>query len=313
MERSSERKLVLVKRKTRLEDLLIRFNSVAQAKFYVEHLGADFSDYEVEHQEYETSVATSLVCLGQHGRPYVLERNFLPNFLFGPEDVVFAVGQDGMVANTLKYLAGQPLVGVNPSPNRWDGVLLPFQAQDLPAVVPDILRGTRKVKEVTMACARLNDGQTLLAVNDLFVGQRSHVSARYQLSQGDQSERQSSSGIIISTGLGSTGWLKSILAGAAGVLRVATAGKVDLSVQEAAFAWDADHLTFSVREPFPSKATGSDLVFGEITDARPLRIISQMPENGVIFSDGIENDFLEFNAGMEARIELAERKGQLVL
>jgi NAD kinase len=313
MERSSERKLVLVKRKTRLEDLLIRFNSVAQAKFYVEHLGADFSDYELEHQEYEASVASALVCLGQHGRPYVLYRNFLPNYLFGPEDVVFAVGQDGMVANTLKYLAGQPLVGVNPSPNRWDGVLLPFRAQDLPTVVPEILRGARKVKEVTMACARLSDGQTLLAVNDLFVGQRSHVSARYQLSQGDQSERQSSSGIIISTGLGSTGWLKSILAGATGVLRVATAGKVDLGVQEAAFAWDADHLTFSVREPFPSKSTGSDLVFGEITNALPLRIISQMPENGVIFSDGIESDFLEFNAGMEARIELAERKGLLVL
>jgi hypothetical protein len=38
-----------------------------------------------------------------------------------------------------------------------------------------------------------------------------------------------------------------------------------------------------------------------------------MPENGVIFSDGIECDFLEFNAGMEARIDLAERRGLLVV
>lgn len=45
----------------------------------------------------------------------------------------------------------------------------------------------------------------------------------------------------------------------------------------------------------------------------PLRIASYMPEDGVIFSDGIESDFLEFNAGMEARIEIAERRGLLVV
>jgi len=132
-EPSGERKLVLVKRKTRLEDLLVRFNSVSQAKFYVEHLGVDFSDYEKEHEEYGQSVASTLDCLGRLGRPYVLERSYLTNYIFGPSDVVFAVGQDGMVANTLKYLSGQPLVGVNPSPQRWDGVLLPSRRVTCPA------------------------------------------------------------------------------------------------------------------------------------------------------------------------------------
>jgi NAD kinase len=311
-ERASERRLVLVKRKTRLEELLVRFNSVGQARFYVEHLGADFSDYEREGGEYDACLAAARECLGRHGRPYVLDRTFLPNFLFGPEDIVFAVGQDGMVANTLKYLSGQPLVGLNPSPHRWDGVLLPFQARDLPAVLPDIVRGARPHKEVTMAIARLNDGQSLLAVNDLFVGQRSHVSARYVLDTGDRHETQSSSGIIVSTGLGSTGWLKSVLAGAAGVVRAQSTAADKIPVP-GPFAWDASYLYFSVREPFPSKSTGASVVFGKITGARPLRITSQMPENGVIFSDGIESDFLEFNSGMEARIELAERRGILVV
>jgi NAD kinase len=311
-ERTSERRLVLVKRKTRLEDLLVRFNSVAQARFYVEHLGADFSDYERERDEYDACLRATLDCLGRHGRPYVLDRSFLPNFLFGPEDIIFAVGQDGMVANTLKYLTGQPLVGLNPSPGRWDGVLLPFEARDLPAVVPEIVRGARQHKEVTMALARLRDGQTLLAVNDLFVGQRSHVSARYALASGDRHENQSSSGIIVSTGLGSTGWLKSVLAGAAGVVR-AQGEAADAIAMPGPFAWNAGYLTFSVREPFPSKSTGASIIFGRITAASPLRITSQMPENGVIFSDGIESDFLQFNAGMEASIELAERRGLLVV
>jgi len=309
---AGERKLVLVKRKTRLEELLVRFNSVAQAKFYVEHLGADFSDYQREHEEYGQSVALTLDCLGRLGRPYVLDRAYLTNYIFGPADIVFAVGQDGMVANTLKYLSGQPLVGVNPAPQRWDGVLLPFQARDLPAVAPEILRNARPCKEVTMACARLNDGQTLLAVNDLFIGQRSHVSARYQLSLGEASETHSSSGVIVSTGLGSTGWFKSVLTGAIGVFQAASDGAIPPPVQ-GQFPWDAGYLYFSVREPFPSKATGVSLVFGKVTPQQPLRIASRMPENGVIFSDGIESDFLEFNAGMEAHIDLAERRGLLVV
>ena len=38
-----------------------------------------------------------------------------------------------------------------------------------------------------------------------------------------------------------------------------------------------------------------------------------MPENGVIFSDGIESDYLAFNAGMQATIGVAERAGRLVV
>ena len=40
---------------------------------------------------------------------------------------------------------------------------------------------------------------------------------------------------------------------------------------------------------------------------------SQMPEHGVIFSDGIEDDFLEFNSGTQAVITVADEKGHLVL
>jgi hypothetical protein len=136
------------------------------------------------------------------------------------------------------------------------------------------------------------------------VGEMCHDDARV--------EHQSSSGVIVSTGLGSTGWLRSILTGAAGVLRATGGGEPELPV-EAPFAWDSDYLCFSVREPSPSKATGASLVFGKVTPEQTPRVSSQMPEHGVIFSDGIESDFLEFNAGMEARIELAQRRGLLVV
>jgi hypothetical protein len=68
-----------------------------------------------------------------------------------------------------------------------------------------------------------------------------------------------------------------------------------------------------VREPFPSKTTGTSLVFGKVSRDEPLRIESLMGENGVIFSDGMESDFLAFNSGTEAVITLAEKRGHIVV
>jgi len=68
-----------------------------------------------------------------------------------------------------------------------------------------------------------------------------------------------------------------------------------------------------VREPFPSNTTGSEIVYGKITSRQPLVLESTMAENGVIFSDGIEQDFLEFNSGTKATVTLADRKGNLVV
>ena len=59
--------------------------------------------------------------------------------------------------------------------------------------------------------------------------------------------------------------------------------------------------------------TATSLVFGKISNKKPMNIVSQMPENGVIFSDGIEADFLEFNSGTCAVITTAEKKGMLVV
>ena len=194
-----ERKVVLVTRRTRLDELLARHHSAAQAKFYVESLGADFGEYQREHEAYIEARRTTVEALEAHGRYQVIERGFLPNFLFAREDVVLALGQDGVVANTMKYLDGQPLVGLNPDPARYDGVLLPFRPGELPVLLPDLLADRRAFKEVTMAKATLTDRQVLYAVNDLFIGPKSHTSARYEIRHGKESETQSSSGVFCPT------------------------------------------------------------------------------------------------------------------
>jgi NAD kinase len=308
---AANRKIILVTRRTRLDELVTRYNTVEQARFYIEHLGEDFDDYLVEHSRYRAAVAQGQAQLEALCRVQVVSRAYLPNFIFAPDDVVVAIGPDGLVANTLKYLSGQPLIGANPDILRWDGILLPFLTGDLGVVAADVLANRRPIREVTMAQATLSDGQTLRAVNDLFIGRRSHVSARYGIDFAGQRENQSSSGIIVSTGLGSTGWLTSIISGAAAITSAVLG---DTSVRSTALQlpWDTDSLVFTVREPFPSQSTQAETVFGLVTATAPLSVVSQMPEDGVIFSDGIECDFLEFTSGLKAHITLAPQRGYLV-
>jgi NAD kinase len=309
--RGSERKVVLVTRNTRLQELVVRHHTLNQARFYIEHLGADFSDYLLENAAYAKALQLTVDTLQAWGRYQLLDRSYLPNYVFAPDDIVLALGQDGLVANTMKYLHGQPLVGVNPEPGRWDGVLLPFEPVALRDLLPQVANEQRQTRAVTMAQARLSDGQVLRAVNDLFIGSRTHSSALYDIHWGQQQEVQSSSGVIVATGLGSTAWLRSVVTGSMGIANAVRSHPDPMDY--AAQPWDAKQLTFAVREPFPSHHSSTELVYGHVSAQKPLQLRSRMPDAGVIFSDGMENDFLRFTAGMQAWIEVADQQGCLVV
>lgn len=302
-------KVVLVTRKTRLNELVYKYYTIEQARFYIEHLGADFTDYMREDEKYHAAVADVIHSAEKYARVQRIDRDFLPNMIFGEKDIVVAVGQDGLVANVMKYLHGQPLIGINPDPERWDGVLLPFEPGQSEQVLLKTIAGNHDVRQVTMAQATTQDGQMMLAVNDLFIGQKTHVSARYDIVWNQKREHQSSSGIIVSTGLGSTGWYKSVITQAAGIAREF----VSQDFRDRRRRWDDDELTFVVREPFPSRSTQTGIVYGSLGGRDSFRILSKMPGNGVVFSDGIESDAIEFNAGTEVTIGIAPQKGVLVI
>lgn len=307
MSRRKEYKFVLVNRKSRLQELVERFNTWPQAKFYLEHNQVDTQDYLDEHDLYQRRLMEAEALLKPLGRFQSLERAFLPSYQFGSRDIVVVIGQDGLVANTLKYLDRQPVIAINPDPTRWDGKLLPFEMGQLDEVVGRVAKERYDAKGISFAEAKTNDGQRILGVNDLFIGPKSHTSARYVVQWEGHSEVQSSSGIIVSTGFGSTGWFQSILAGALGIT-----GEEDHQLLNG-FDWHADRLQFTVREPFPSQTTGTKLVFGAIEAKSPMQVESLMPENGVIFSDGIESDYLQFNSGTKIEIGVAKEKGRLVV
>lgn len=306
MSRISERKIVLIYRETRLDELIARHNTREQVRFYLESREQSFAEFDDEDCRMKAAIKKIAAKLAEFGRVQILERTFLPNFLFGPDDIPVVIGQDGLVANTLKYLSGQPVVAINPLPDLFDGKLLPFNLREGALTVRKLINQSEcPVLNITMAEAHLADGQSLLAVNDFYIGPRLPVSARYTIEFNGQAEQQSSSGIIVSTGLGATGWMSSLMAGAEGITGHRAA---ELNLQ-----WHDPVLIFGVREPFRSQATSADIIFGKITENTPLSLSSHIPEGGVIFSDGMVQDSIEFNAGCKVSIGVSSVTGQLVM
>lgn len=302
-------RLVIVTRQTRLEELLVRFNTRSQARFYLERNGAEYGEYEREHETYHQALDQLRRSLDLGIPRQFIDRGLAPSYLFQASDLVVTLGQDGLVANVAKYATGIPIIAVNPDPARFDGVLLPFGREEAGEAAARAVEGHAPVRRVTLAEAVLADGQRLLAFNDLFIGARSHVSARYRLRVGEAEELQSSSGILVSTGAGSTGWMSSVFHMAAGVAAF-TGGRGGAPVR---LGWEDERLLFAVREPFQSRQSGVSLVAGLLEGGQSLRVESRMPAGGVIFSDGMETDCLPFDAGAIAEIRAAAAHAHLVM
>ncbi len=300
---------ILLRDHTALEQLIARFNTFEQARFYIEHTGEDFQAYVDEHECFHNSLKIVLKSLQPRLKFQILFREFLPNFIFAEKQIIITLGRDGLVANTAKYAQGRPIIGINPDKQRIDGKLCPFQPEELDKLLNSLPSGVLHCEEVSLAEARLSDGQRLLAFNDLFIGPKSHTSARYQLSFQEKMENQSSSGIIVSTGVGSSGWLSSVFNMTKSINQLCG---IKPSFPPLTMPWNSPDLIFVVREPFLSRASETSLTSGRITSRHHLKIVSHMPTDGIIFSDGIENDFLHFNAGAQVLISLAKEKAYLL-
>lgn len=300
---------IIVKNKTRLEALIERFNTRGQARFYIEHSGGNYQDYEAEHERFHQSLSHVQRELSTVIKNKIIDRSFLPSFIFNPQQLVVVIGQDGLVANTAKYVNDIPIVAVNPDSERYDGVLLPFNPQNLIIGIEQVMKNKYSSRWCSFAEAKINDGQRLLAFNELFIGVASHTSARYKISFQNKREEQSSSGIIVSTKAGSTGWMSSVFNMAKGIGKFEKV-KVDLNHPP---VLSDEQLLFAVREPFLSKHSQTNIQMGLLDTKALLVVESLMPTGGVIFSDGIEADFIHFNSGSIATISTSRNKANLVL
>ena len=299
---------IIVKNKTRLELLIERFNTKAQAKFYIERQGGNFEDYENEHEIFQNSLDSLQLQLSKVIKNKIVERNFVSSFLFSENQLIIVIGQDGLVANTAKYSKNIPIIAVNPDKERYDGVLLPFDPFNFIEGVENVLNNRFNSKTMQFAEAKLDDGQRLLAFNDLFIGASTHISAKYKIEFNNKIEEHSSSGLIVSTAAGITGWMSSIFNMSYSITNLF---EKNLTIKQPQIK--ENQLLFAVREPFESVRTQIGLTSGIINNDFNLKVESLMPTSGVIFSDGVESDFLRFNSGSIVTIGISNETARLVL
>ncbi len=293
-------RLVIVHRRTELQELLDRHATRGQAEFFLRPRGRTLNDVQDHHDRLTAALATVRAAVPAEWRHAEVERADLSRFLLAPDDIIAVVGQDGLVANAAKYLTGQPVIGIDPEPGANPGVLVRHTAEAAATLLRGVaLAGSQwlRCKELAMVSARLDDGQELSGLNEVFIGHTSHQSARYQLTgPGGRTERHSSSGLIVSTGTGATGWCASIALDRGGR---ALPAPTDL------------RLAWFVREAWPSPITGTSMTEGLLEAGETLRI-TVASDQLVVFGDGMETDRLSASWGQEITVQLGGRPLRLV-
>ncbi|MFE9681284.1 hypothetical protein [Streptomyces sp. NPDC006285] len=315
-------RVVIVHRTTEYEELVAHHGTHGQAAFFLSSRGRDIEEVAERHRRTRRALTDVAAAIPLTWRQSRVERGDLDRFLFAPEDVVVVVGQDGLVANVAKYLAGQPVVGIDADPGRNPGVLVRHRPADAKRLLAAALSPAASVDELTMVEAVADDTQRLLALNEIYVGAAGHQTARYRLrvegvggvegragdaagggggTGGDHPgvvEAQASSGVLVGTGTGATGWIRSVWEGRGGPLPLPRPTE--------------DGLVWFVREAWPSPVTGTSRVAGLLSATSRLSLTVES-ERLIAFGDGMEGDALELTWGQSVRVGICGGRLRLVV
>ncbi len=125
-------------------------------------------------------------------------------------DFVVAIGGDGTVLSASHYLVDKPILTVNSSPKTSEGVLTKIPIDKIYDKLDEIKENISVEKLERISVFINNKKIPLLALNEVFIAnKKSYLISKYKIKFNGGEEIQRSSGLIFSTGTGSTAWFKS--------------------------------------------------------------------------------------------------------
>jgi NAD+ kinase len=239
------------------------------------------------HENHYDTVEAVRERLDEEDMPYdELEIPEEPEEAFEGYDLVVSVGGDGTVLDTSHYIEDEtPLLPVRSDPGS-HGALCQYGADEVDAAIDAALEDPA-IEEWSRAEVDY-DGETAYALNEVFIADSHSMEvARYEVSDGERTEEHMNSGLVVSTGAGSTGWYNNIPG------------------SDGAFPADADELRYIEREPI--RDGDQELNSGVLEPGEELEIRSKMNVDGIISVDGDREDLLfGFPRGATATVRLAD-------
>jgi len=215
---------------------------------------------------------------------YSWKNVLLPKDLEG-FDIVISIGGDGTALSASHFLTKRPLLAINSNPRQSEGALTTLNLEDLDKKLREIKSGKFKTEKLERIEVMINDKlQNPLALNDVFIAnEKAYSMSKYKIRFNGSLEEQKSSGLIFSTGTGSTAWFKS-------------AGGEPFSAQSRV-------IKMIVREPFLRRISKFKTIRAEIGEKDSCEVIALTPM--VLAIDSIRE--IKLNEGDRVKIKISDK------
>lgn len=295
-------RIVLVTKRTRLVQLVEQHLTEGAAEFVLNSHGQSIEEYRAEDSAYREALSMLHKAIPSDVSSTAIERDDLPHFLFRDKDLIIVCGPDGLFVNLAKFVQNQPVITVNPDRSRVTGNVMLTAPSQVRELIEQIRAGKHVVDQLPFLKADIDGKHVVWAINDVFIGRKDQVSARYKLAYDGAEEHHSSSGIIVSTGAGATAWISSIVNMLQGLVRRSVPHRLlDMP------GITSEELVFVVREPYRSPQTQANIVSGRIHPGTAFAAYSEMASGGCVFSDGMADEAIAWNAGSIVTISIGDR------
>lgn len=197
-------------------------------------------------------------------------------------DFVISIGGDGTALSASHCLIDKPLLAVNSSPRTSEGALTTLNIENLEDKLKEIKNKVVEEEKLERIRVLINNKPIdLLSLNEVFIAnEKAYLVSRYKVRFRGKEEEQMSSGLIFSTGTGSTAWFKS-------------AGGRSFSPQ-------SKFIEMIVREPYIRKILKFSIIRETIQENEEFEVIPLVPS--VLAIDSIRQYKIRKNDVVKIRI-----------